>query len=301
MAIKVLPGPVFARRTTLRLGGRAAAELRLETPGDALELSRELSRQASGPFMLGRGSNLLAADHDLDLAVVSLEPGEPRVPESPACCGGQGRTVPVLVPAGFLLPRLVNWAASHGLSGLEALAGIPGTVGGAVAMNAGSYGVQTADILERLFFWDEAGGARWIGPAQWRAAYRAFTPADVPAQAPWLALEAQFGLTPDTPEAVLARMGDILARKKATQPVSAATCGCAFKNPQGQSAGRLLDSLGFRGKRVGGMCFSPMHANFLVNEGGGTAEAALELIGQAREAVRAAHGLELELEVRVLS
>ena len=301
MAIKVLPGPLFSARTTLRLGGRAAAELRLETPGDALGLSHELSRQACAPFMLGHGSNLLAADHDLDLAVVSLEPGQPRTVDAPHCCDGREGGVSVLAPGGFMLPRLINWACSRGLSGLESLAGIPGTVGGAVAMNAGSYGAQTADVLERVFIWDQAGGARWIGPAQWRAGYRTFVPTDVPAGAPWLALEAQFGLACAAPEAVRGRADGVLARKKASQPVGAATCGCAFKNPEGHSAGRLLDALGFRGRSVGGMCFSPMHANFLVNEGGGTARAALELIDMARAAVRAAHGLELELEVRVLS
>ena len=339
MAIRVLPGPRFAERTTLRLGGRARAEVSLAAPEDADGLVEALASRDARAFVLGWGSNLLAADHDLDLAVVSLEPGQPRLADEPACCGAESGpdAVRVLAPGGMMLPRLVSWCAANGLSGLEPLAGIPGTVGGAVAMNAGSYGRETASLLTRLLVWDSVDGTRWIGPAQWRAGYRHFeilsaaSRAEVTheagnvqgladqfrkelgleAQAPagrqqasgertWLALEAELTLRKADPKAVRAAVDQTLARKKASQPVSAATCGCVFKNPEGASAGKLLDELGFKGRSLGGMRFSPMHANFLVNEGGGTAHAALELIEQARQAVRAARGLELELEVRVL-
>lgn len=299
MAIKVLPGPKFSERTTLRLGGLAQAEILLESPGDAGELARELRRHASKPFVLGWGSNLLAVDGDLDLAVMSLAPGEPTLVEQPACCVGQaGEQMTVRAGGGLMLPKLVNWAAKLGLSGLEGLAGIPGTVGGAVAMNAGSYGRETADVLARVRIWDAAGGLRWIGPAQWKAQYRSFVP--MGCAAPWLVLEAELVLTVATPETVRAAIDANLAKKKATQPVSAATCGCVFKNPEGASAGKMLDELGFRGKSLGGVCFSAMHANFLVNEGSGTAKAALELIAKAREAVLGRFGVQLELEVKVV-
>ena len=299
MAIKVLPGPKFSERTTLRLGGRAQAEIFLESPEDAGELAGELSRHASKPFVLGWGSNLLAVDGDLDLAVMSLAPGDPSLVEQAACCAGQaGEQVTVRVGGGLMLPKLVSWAAKLGLSGLEGLAGIPGTVGGAVAMNAGSYGRETADVLGRVRIWDAAGGLRWIGPAQWKAQYRSFVPKDCAAS--WLVLETELVLKATTPEAVRAAVDANLAKKKATQPVSAATCGCVFKNPEGASAGKMLDELGFKGKSLGGMCFSAMHANFLVNEGRGTAKAALELVAKAREAVLGRFGVELELEVKVV-
>lgn len=299
MALKVLPGPKFSERTTLRLGGRAQAEIQLASPEDAADLASELGRHASKPFMLGWGSNLLAVDAALDLAVVSLAPGEPVLCEPDACCSGQGgERVLVRAPGGLMLPKLVNWAAKLGLSGLESLAGIPGTVGGAVAMNAGSYGSETAGLLTRVRLWDRTSGLRWIGPAQWTARYRGFAPLDV--AEPWLVLEAELALVSASPEAVRAKVDEVLARKKATQPVSAATCGCVFKNPEGASAGKMLDELGFKGKSLGGMGFSPLHANFLVNEGRGTSTAALELISKAREAVRGRFGVELELEVRVV-
>jgi UDP-N-acetylmuramate dehydrogenase len=197
-----------------------------------------------------------------------------------------------------MLPKLVNWATKLGLSGLEGLAGIPGTVGGAVAMNAGSYGRETADLLARVRIWDAAGGLRWIGPAQWTAGYRGFAPQGC--EALWLVLEAELTLKTATSESVRSAVDANLARKKATQPVNTATCGCVFKNPEGGSAGKMLDELGFRGKGLGGMCFSAMHANFLVNEGRGTAKAALELIAKAREAVLGRFGVALELEVKVV-
>ncbi|WP_243358329.1 UDP-N-acetylmuramate dehydrogenase [Fundidesulfovibrio terrae] len=299
MALKVAPGPKLSERTTLRLGGRARAEIVLASPEDAHGLADELARHDCRPFVLGWGSNLLAVDTDLDIAVVSLEAGGPEIVEQQACCDGRsGEKVFVRAGGGLMLPKLVNWAAKLGLSGLEGLAGIPGTVGGAVAMNAGSYGRETGELLTRVRLWDAKEGLRWIGPAQWSARYRSFAVDGV--APPWLVLEAEMALESASPEAVRAAVDANLARKKASQPVSAATCGCVFKNPEGHSTGKMLDELGFKGKSLGGMCFSPMHANFLVNEGRGTAKAALELIAKAREAVKGRFGVELELEVRVV-
>jgi UDP-N-acetylmuramate dehydrogenase len=302
MALKVAPGPKLSERTTLRLGGRARAEVVLSSPEDAHGLADELARHDCRPFILGWGSNLLAVDTDLDIAVVSLEPpqsGAPEIVEQAACCDGSGaQKVLVRAGGGLMLPKFINWAAKLGLSGIEGLAGIPGTVGGAVAMNAGSYGRETAELLTRVRLWDAQNGLRWIGPAQWAARYRSFQPDGI--APPWLVVEAELALTSAAPEAVRAVVDANLARKKASQPVSAATCGCVFKNPEGGSAGRMLDEAGFKGKSLGGMGFSPMHANFLVNEGRGTAVAALELIAKAREAVKARFGVELELEVRVV-
>ncbi len=294
MALKVLPGPKLSERTTLRLGGRARAEVVLERAEDAHALGEALAGLEARPFALGWGSNLLARDQEMDLAIVSLAPGEEPVT---AGADDAGRTL-LDVSGAMMLPRLVNWAAARGLSGLEPLAGIPGTVGGSVAMNAGSYGREIAELLVSVRIWDAAEGPRELAPGQWSAGYRRFVP--LGAQPFWLALGARLALTRDDPQAVRARTDETLARKKATQPVSAATCGCVFKNPPGASAGRMLDELGFKGRSLGGMSFSPMHANFLVNEGRGSSVAALELLAKARAAVQERFGVALELEVRVL-
>ncbi|GFK93549.1 UDP-N-acetylenolpyruvoylglucosamine reductase [Fundidesulfovibrio magnetotacticus] len=296
MALRLLPGPRFAERTTLRLGGRAAAELAMARPEDWEGLEQALAGSGGRPLALGWGSNLLAHDQDLDLCVVTLPEGEPL-----AVGQDEDGRVRVRAWGGLMLPRLVNWAAREGYSGLEPLAGIPGTVGGAVAMNAGSYGSETAALLARVLVWDAARGARWIEPGGWRAGYRAFWPEGLDQGAFWLALAAELSLAPARAQDVRLATDATLARKKASQPVSAATCGCVFKNPEGESAGRMLDELGFKGKSLGGMCFSPMHANFLVNEGRGSATAALELINRARASVWERFGVELELEVKVLA
>ena len=296
MALRVLPGLTFAKRTTLRLGGRSQAEIVVESSDDATGLACELKKHASRPFVLGHGSNLLVMEGELDLAVITLASGEPanvaavNHPDAPK--------IVARAPGGLMLPRLVAWAAKQGFSGLEGLAGIPGTVGGAVAMNAGSFSRQTADVLTRVHLWDMAEGPRWITPDAWEASYRHFAPKGV--RTPWLVLEAELTLTIAGPRAVRATTDETLAQKKAVQPINAATCGCAFKNPPGLSAGKLLDEAGFKGKTLGGMGFSPMHANFLVNNGSGTASQALTLIDEAKASVRARFGVELELEVRVV-
>ncbi len=320
MALKVLPGPLFAERTTLRLGGRARAELRLESAEDCHALADELARQDGRPMALGWGSNLLALDGDLPLVALSLAAAEPELVgveedgfQRVKACGG------------LMLPKLISWAAARGLSGLEGLAGIPGTVGGAVAMNAGSYGRQTAELLARVRLWTPEVGLTWIGPESWIAGYRRFEPVFVAGArdaagaqgsdgssarsvslkagasgAVWLVAEAELILDVADAERVQAGVRAVLSKKKASQPVSAATCGCVFKNPLGGSAGKMLDECGFKGRRLGGMAFSEMHANFLVNQGGGTADAALELIALAREAVTNRFGVNLELEVQVI-
>jgi len=289
MALKVLPGLTFAERTTLKLGGRSQAEIVVESPEDAAGLAQELAKHASRPFVLGHGSNLLVVEGDLDLAVITLAKGEPAVVD-----GG----VLVRAPGGMMLPKFLAWAAAHGFSGLEGLAGIPGTVGGAVAMNAGSFGREIADALTRVHLWDMTSGARWFTSEDWEASYRSFAPKDV--AAPWLVLEAELMLTSVLPDTIWTATDETLAKKKATQPIAAATCGCAFKNPPGLSAGKLLDELGFKGKTLGGMGFSPIHANFLVNNGQGTASQALTLLHEAKRAVREQYNVELELEVRVV-
>jgi len=297
MALKVLPGLTFAERTTLRLGGRSQAEIVVESPEDAHGLACELKKHASRPFVLGHGSNLLVMEGELDLAVITLAKGDPAHPDLPFV-SQPGDRVLVRAPGGMMLPRLVAWVAAHGFSGLEGLAGIPGTVGGAVAMNAGSFRREIADALTRVHLWDMASGPRWITPDDWTASYRNFAPKGV--AAPWLVLEAEMLLSVADPTAVRAATDETLAKKKATQPINAATCGCAFKNPPGMSAGQLLDTLGFKGKTLGGMGFSPMHANFLVNNGAGTPSEALALIDEAKNAVRERYNVELELEVRVV-
>jgi UDP-N-acetylmuramate dehydrogenase len=294
MHLKVLPGPVLAQRTTLRLGGPALAEIHLGSERALDELPGRLEELGGRPLALGHGSNVLAADGPLPVVLL-------RVPEGdrPEAVFSSGEETVVRVGAGMGLPVLLSWCARHGLSGLEGLAGIPGGVGGAVAMNAGSFGTDMSRVLERVLLYSPCCGLRWAGRDDVRMGYRFFAPRT--ADRFFLVLGVELRLTRAEPEAVRAALDVTWARKRASQPLAAASAGCVFKNPEGAApAGRLLDEAGFKGRRLGGMAFSELHANFLVNLGGGTAAQAFELIQAAREAVAARSGVALELEVKVV-
>ncbi|MEA4857437.1 MAG: UDP-N-acetylmuramate dehydrogenase [Solidesulfovibrio sp.] len=294
MALEIRPGPVLADRTTLRLGGRALAEIAFDRPEEAEGLAEALAGLGGRPLLLGGGSNILAGDGELPLVVVS-----PRVKGEPVILRQRPAAdrIRVRVGAGVKLQRLVAWLATQGLSGLGGLVGVPGTVGGAVAGNAGSYGDSLGAVLARVRVWSPETGLAWIGREGFSTAYRRFA---LPGVAGFfVVLEAELDMAVREPIELRQEMVRHLSDKKASQPITAATAGCVFKNPPGASAWRLLAEAGFRGKRLGGVGFSEKHANFLVNYGGGTGREALALVRAAREAVRGQSGLELELEVRV--
>ena len=294
MALKVEPGPLLSARTTLKLGGRALAEVVFDQAQDAHGLGETLKRLGGTPLALGGGSNLLARDGELPLVLVRpWLRDEPRVlPDRP-----EGR-VRVRCGAGVKLQRLVAWLATQGLSGLGGLIGVPGSVGGAVAGNAGSYGDDIGAILARVRLWTPQRGLFWAGREELDIGYRRFA---VPGLTGFfLVLEAEFDCEVREPIEIRQEMIANLKKKRASQPITAATAGCVFKNPPGEAAWRLLAESGFAGRVVGKMAFSSLHANFLVNLGGGTSGEALELLALAREAVRERFGRQLELEVRVV-
>lgn len=293
MALELIHTPLLRERTTLRLGGPALAEALARTEADLDQLGAALSRLGGRPLALGSGSNVLATDDPLGLVLV--RPANGQAPQVERTAVG----ALVRAGAGFGLPRLLGLCQRLGLSGMEGLTGIPGRVGGAVAMNAGSYGTETSARLTRVRLWTPEGGLAWRQASQCAFGYRRF---DAGLGSGFsLIWEAEFALTADDPGAVRERMAQAYAKKRASQPVTAKTAGCVFKNPGPESAGRLLDQAGMRGKTLGGMAFSEKHANFLVNLGGGTATQALELLEMGRRAVRQRFGVSLELEVVVLT
>ncbi|MDE5879882.1 MAG: FAD-binding protein, partial [Desulfovibrio sp.] len=190
--MREIAAPSLAERTTLRLGGRAIAELVLETHEDALALPGHLARLGGEPLAIGRGSNLLAGDGELPLVLV-----RPALLTGPEIDGAAGEKVLVRVGAGVPLPRLLRFCAANGLSGLEGLTGIPGSVGGAVAMNAGSFGVETTNRVERLTVFSGGRLVEVEAPAL-SAGYRSLAIVDAEGQemSEFLVLEAIFGLTP---------------------------------------------------------------------------------------------------------
>lgn len=293
MTLELIRNPSLAERTTLGLGGTAEVEAVVRDERDLDELGEFLVTQTLRPFVIGEGSNLLAPDDHLDMALIRTEtaPGPKRVEKS-------DDKLIVRCGAGQRLPGLLGWAQMAGLSGLEGLTGIPGSVGGGVAMNAGSYGTEFGDVVTRVRIWTPTQGLHWVDADQCTFAYRHFSCG--PQAGKSLIWEVEMALKESSTREVRATMKDVYAKKRATQPVTAKSAGCVFKNPGGKAAGMLLDQAGMKGVTVGHMGFSDIHANFLINLGGGTSAEAMELIEMGKQAVQDTFGITLEPEVIIL-
>jgi UDP-N-acetylmuramate dehydrogenase len=202
----------------------------------------------------------------------------------------------VSVSAGYSLPRLCIDVGRQGLSGIEGLGGIPGTVGGALWMNAGAYGHEIGTVTEKVRV-ARNGLVKEIAGSdvEWNYRHTSFSEGE-------LLLGATLRLMPDEPERIRARMEDAKSRRMATQPHGSRSAGCFFKNPPDAAVGtgKMIDEMGMKGARKGSASVSPIHANFIVTEGeGARAEDALALAEEVRERVKREHGIELEYEVEL--
>ncbi len=295
MAIEILEGPLLSQKTTLRLGGRAIAEVVLKNEKDFAELPEVLKKLGGKPVVIGWGSNILACDGDLPLTLVRMDFTEP-----PAIIEQQGQEVSVQVSAFTPLAGLLNFCAQHGFGGLEGLSGIPGQIGGAIAMNAGSYGQEIGNVLESVTIFVPGQGIKTLAKGEFDPSYRKFAFAGSQQLDYWVVLKAHLRLRVVEPENLRLAMLAFKKRKAATQPLQAFSAGCAFCNPGPElSAGKILDELGFKGRSLGGMMFSDLHANFLVNTGQGSSAEALELLDLAKQVALKEKGLALKLEIKV--
>lgn len=273
------------RLTTFRIGGRPACYAR---PRSYAELAAALSicrQRGLRVRILGGGSNLLVDENDLSFAVIHV-----RAP----AFDWIARVGPakVRVGAGVPLRRLLAYCRRQGLSGLEFLAGVPGTVGGALAGNAGAWGESIAGRSARAWVLDDECGRTEVAAAEVEFGYRRCS------LGRRIICEVEFELDHCEPALLGRRMEGFVARRSAIHPMRSASAGCIFKNPPGASAGKLLDLCGMKGVRVGGAEVSRLHANFICNVGGATAQDVLTLIGIMREAAKRAYSVELELEVK---
>ncbi len=295
--MQIIYEPKLSERTTLRLGGKARAEIRLTETLDEDALTKKIAALDADVFILGGGSNLLVCDEDINLTLL-----RPLFKDAPRIIKRQGEKVWVRVGSGLRLPRLLGMCAKEGLSGLEGLSGIPGTVGGAIAMNAGSFGHETCAAIASLKIYSPSTGVVELTPDDFSYGYRKFTVELLPKINSWFfIIEATFILTQSHMDGIKKRMNLDFLAKKSRQPIRAWSAGCVFKNPSPETpAGMLLDKCGFKGKSLGGMAFSSLHANFLINEGKGSATAALELIEEAKQKVKERFALELETEVKIV-
>lgn len=276
------PDAPLAALCTWRIGGPAALLFTPESEEELCSALGLLREEQAAWWLVGGGSNLLFPDEGLPGVV--LHPGQGLAwleEDSP------------LLRAGCALSAvaLCRRAAQAGLSGLEFAGGVPGTVGGLVRMNAGAHGQDLAQTLTRVKLLEESGERRWAEAAELRLGYR--SSAGLGGR---LVLAAEFGLRPDEPEAIRLRQREMLESRRSSQPLQAASCGSVFKRPEGDFPGRLIEAAGLKGARRGGAVVSPLHANFIVNEGGASAKDVLELVALIQRTVRERFGVELEEE-----
>ncbi len=287
LGVRAERGRRFAELTSLRVGGSIDWVISPDTEAQAAAIVDELEKSGIGWRALGSGSNVLADDGDHHYVVLSLSnmKGEVRI---------DGDLVSV--SAGYSLPRLCVDVARNGLSGIEGLGGIPGTVGGALWMNAGAYGHEIGTVTETVRVAREGKVIEIPGNGiQWNYRHSSFKDGE-------LLLGATLRLHPDEPERIKARMDNAKSRRLATQPHGARSAGCFFKNPPASTTGtgKIIDEMGMKGKRRGSAVVSPVHANFIVTEGeNARAEDALALAEEIRERVRREQGIELEYEVEL--
>jgi UDP-N-acetylmuramate dehydrogenase len=281
----------MARHVSWRAGGAAA---RAYVPADGADLALFLHTLPAGePVQFaGLGSNLLVRDGGYRGTVVLLHTSRGTV----RLDGGL-----VYAEGGVAAPKVARFAGTHALEGAEFLAGIPGTVGGALAMNAGCYGAETWDIVARVRTISRTGRLSERSPGDFEIGYRHVAlPGARLGEDEWF-VGGWFSLHSGDGERSRARIKHLLARRIATQPLGLPNAGSVFRNPAGDHAARLIESCGLKGHAIGGARISEKHANFIVNPDGRAHAADIEaLIEHARAVVKARHGVELVPEVRII-
>ena len=274
------------RYTAWKIGGPADALLEPRDADDLIEAVKRAREHDVPVTVLGGGTNVLVRDGGIRGLTIRLAKSLTNVEI-------EGHHV--AAEAGVLYPVLANASAGRGLRGLEFATGIPGTVGGAVYMNAGAYDGETTEVLDWADVYRDGEVIRMTNP-ELQLSYRRSILHDHP---DWVVLRAGYTLAPGDPEELKARIKEFRAQRMNGSP-NRPSCGSTFKRPSGDFPGRVIEAAGLKGTRVGQIEVSPVHANYFVNLGGGTAEEALELMALVREKVRERQGIELEPEVRVI-
>lgn len=276
----------LSRHTTFRIGGPAAVFLECDTPGDLGLALSVLAEEDVEWTVLGKGSNVLASDAGYDGAVLVLG----RDFKHYTLDGTHLRS-----GAGVVLGALVQAAFRSGLTGLEFAVGVPGTLGGALAMNAGSRDAWIGSIVDTVTLFEPGVGLVAVGGAEIDWGYRRSSLASR-----GVIVEASLALREGDGDHIRQVMEASLRRRKRSQPLGSHSAGSVFVNPDGDSAGRLIESAGMKGEAVGGAQVSEVHANFIVNTGTASAADVIALVHRIREAVRETHGVELRPEIRFL-
>ena len=286
--IDILLNEPMRRHTTFAIGGPADLFVQPKTRRELAETLRVFRERGVRFLLLGNGSNMLVADAGIRGAVVcTSELDDVRVDDDGT----------LVAEAGALLGRVARRAQRAGLTGVEFAGGIPGSLGGAVFMNAGAYDGQMAGVVEKTEYLDENGALHTLTGDEHGFGYRRSVFRDHP---DWTVVRSTLRLQPGDPAAILDYMNDLAQRRREKQPLNFPSAGSTFKRPEGYFAGKLIEDAGLKGASVGGAQVSEKHAGFLINRGGATCDDMLRLIELVQQRVKEKFGVQLECEVRII-
>ncbi len=284
----------MSRHTSYGIGGPCDALAYPSDRDDLLALMKEVKDKGREYFILGGGTNLLVRDKGYRGVMISLKNMSAlRIEREYRSIGGVFSVV--YAEAGAALARLLSFAVDQGLTGLEFAAGIPGTVGGAICMNAGTADGEMGDIVDTVTLLSPSGEFIKSDREHMGFGYRM---SSVPAG--HAVLDVRVVLRQGDGQRIKARVKDIIERRRQHQPQGMPSAGSVFKNPQDESAGRLIELAGLKGKRIGNAQISERHANFIVNLGNAKAEDVIALMELVKQAVLDAHGVRLEPEIKII-
>ena len=286
----------MADYSTLRAGGRADCLIDVTSLEELTALIKWLAAEGVAYYVVGRGSNILVTEQGYSGVVIRLQGDITAITPLPASRTGE-RTV--RVGAGCSMAALVNWCTERGVAGLEFMTGIPGSVGGAVWMNAGAWGYAIGDRLKKIVLVEAAGCCRDVASSRLVLSYRKLGWQDGSLEKT-IIVSADFLLFDDERSQISCRCREYLEQRRGKQPKGVASAGSFFKNPPDDSAGRLIDAAGLKGASEGGAMVSPVHANFIVNTGGATAADIIRLTQLIQKKVYGKFGINLEPEVKIL-
>lgn len=285
---EALPKEPMARHTSYRIGGPADFFVRADSPCAARQVMEACAEADVACLAVGRGTNLLVSDEGFPGVILTLGRDFKRMSTDLASSR-------ITAGGAVLLSAVVQEAMRQELSGLEFAVGTPGSVGGAVRMNAGSREEWMGSVVSSVVLITAADGIRRVDARQIRWEYRRTS---IPADA--VIAECEISMKESDPFFIRGRMEANMARRKKSQPLGLPSCGSVFKNPAGASAAKLIDDLGLKGKTIGGAQVSEVHANFIVNTGGAKASDVRSLMELVSSEVEKAYGITLEPEVRLL-
>lgn len=284
---KVLLNEPLSRHTTFKIGGPADILVIPSSQDDLINAVKIIRGERVPLFLMGNGSNLLVSDDGVRGAVIQIAGGMNNITFDKET---------VKAEAGTYMNKLIIACAEQGLSGLELFIGIPAAVGGAVAMNMGSWGGNISRFIDNITVLTPDGKKKKVAKFDCGFDYRGSRIA----KEGNIILEAELKLSKEDPLKIKARQDQVLSMKALGQPIGSPSAGCVFKNPYPEVAGKLVDDAGLKGEKAGGAQISEVHGNYIINTGGATASDVISLISRIKGIVREKSGIELETEIKMV-